>query len=102
MKYSIVFSSVTGNTRQLADAILSVLPQENLRYFGPPAEIALEADRLYVGFWTDKGHCNKEISTFLKGVKKFSCLVPPGSVVAKNISIKFLTLFRSTSTVAIL
>ena len=69
MKYSIVFSSVTGNTRQLADAILSVLPQENLRYFGPPAEIALEADRLYVGFWTDKGHCNKEISTFLKGVK---------------------------------
>ena len=69
MKYSIVFSSVTGNTRQLADAILSVLPQENLRYFGPPAEIALEADCLYVGFWTDKGHCNKEISTFLKGVK---------------------------------
>lgn len=69
MKYSIVFSSVTGNTRQLADAILSALPQENLRYFGPPAEIALEADRLYVGFWTDKGHCNKEISTFLKGVK---------------------------------
>lgn len=55
MKYSIVFSSVTGNTRQLADAILSVLPQENLRYFGPPAEIALEADCLYVGFWTDQG-----------------------------------------------
>lgn len=70
MKYSIVFSSVTGNTRQLADAIFSVLPQENLRHFGPPAEIALEADRLYVGFWTDKGHCNKEILTFLKGVKR--------------------------------
>lgn len=66
MKYSIVFSSVTGNTRQLADAILSVLPQENLRYFGPPAEIALEADRLYVGFWTDKGHCNKEIWSYVK------------------------------------
>ena len=69
MKYSIVFSSVTGNTRQLADAILSALPQEGLHYFGAPSEIALEADRLYVGFWTDKGHCNKEIAAFLESVK---------------------------------
>lgn len=69
MKYSIVFSSVTGNTRQLADAVFSVLPQEDLRYFGPPAEIALEANRLYIGFWTDKGHCNKEISAFLKELR---------------------------------
>lgn len=64
MKYSIVFSSVTGNTRQLADAILSVLPQENLRYFGPPAEIALEADRLYVGFGRTRGIVIKRFQLF--------------------------------------
>lgn len=64
MKYSIVFSSVTGNTRQLADAILSVLPQENLRYFGPPAEIALEADCLYVGFGRTRGIVIKRFQLF--------------------------------------
>lgn len=61
MRCSIVFSSVTGNTRQLADAVFSVLPQKSLRCFGSPAEIALEANRLYIGFGR-----TKDIATFLK------------------------------------
>ena len=69
MKYSVVFSSKTGNTQQLANAITSLLPESDLIYFGSPSELALEADRFYVGFWTDKGHCNAEIADFLKHLK---------------------------------
>ena len=69
MKYSVVFSSKTGNTQQLANAITSLLPESDLIYFGPPSECALQADRFYIGFWTDKGHCNAEIADFLKHLK---------------------------------
>ena len=40
-----------------------------LLYTGAPNEAALAADRLYIGFWTDKGSCNREIAAFLKQVK---------------------------------
>ncbi len=36
MKYAIVFSSQTGNTKQLAEAVSSVLPQADLCFFGSP------------------------------------------------------------------
>ena len=32
--YSIVFSSMTGNTRKLADKIHEILPKESCDYFG--------------------------------------------------------------------
>ena len=37
MKYAIVYSSRTGNTRQLADALHSALPAGDCLYFGAPA-----------------------------------------------------------------
>ena len=46
MTYSIVFSSRTGNTEQLARAIRSVLPAGDCLYFGGPDAAALAADRL--------------------------------------------------------
>lgn len=69
MKTSIVYSSKTGNTRQLADAIAAALPENDILYTGAPCETALAADRLFIGFWTDKGSCSSEISAFLKTVK---------------------------------
>ena len=65
MKYSIVYSSRTGNTRQLAESIRSALGLEHLAYYGTASEKALEADRIYVGFWTDKGCCDEETAAFL-------------------------------------
>ena len=61
MKNAVVFSSKTGNTKQLADEICNVLPEETIKYFGSPETAPLDADCYYVGFWTDKGHCNAEI-----------------------------------------
>lgn len=66
MSYAIVFSSKTGNTKLLADTLHTCLPQENCCYFGTPDPAALEADELYVGFWTDKGTADESTLDFLK------------------------------------
>lgn len=66
MRYAIVYSSKTGNTRLLAEALRETLPREDCLYFGPPCDQALEASVLYVGFWTDKGTCDQDAGDFLK------------------------------------
>ena len=65
MKYAVVFSSKTGNTKRLAEAIRAALGEAECIYFGPPDPKALEAPRLYVGFWTDKGTCDADSAAFL-------------------------------------
>lgn len=67
MTYSVVYSSKTGNTRMLAEAIRSFLP-EDCTYMGEPSSQALSADRIYVGFWTDKGTCDPETAAFLSAL----------------------------------
>ena len=68
MSYSIVYSSRTGNTALLAQAIREALPQEECSYFGAPHAEALGADTIYVGFWTDKGTCAPAVKEFLQGL----------------------------------
>ena len=70
MKYSVVYSSRTGNTKLLADTIMQEIPKNNCIYFGPIDDRALEADRIFVGFWTDNGVCNEETAAFLKKIGK--------------------------------
>ena len=66
MKYAIVYSSRTGNTRLLAETIKKTLPAEDCLYYGEPDPAALEADRIYAGFWTDRGTCDAASGAFLK------------------------------------
>lgn len=66
MSYAIVYSSCTGNTKLLAEAVRSALPEEECVYFGAPDPKALSAQRIYVGFWTDKGTCSEEMKAFLR------------------------------------
>lgn len=65
MTYAIVYSSKTGNTRLLAEAIRDALPAADCLYFGAPDDAALAADRIYAGFWTDKGTCDADTAAFL-------------------------------------
>lgn len=65
MTYAVVFSSNTGNTRLLAEQIQKEKGDEKCAYFGEPNLQALEADVLYVGFWTDKGCCDEKAGDFL-------------------------------------
>lgn len=68
MNYSIIYSSQTGNTALLAEKLKTILPGEDCLYFGPPQPApvqATKANRLYVGFWTDKGTCDAGTAAFL-------------------------------------
>lgn len=68
MKYAVVYSSNSGNTKKVAEAIAEALPKEALLYFGEAAEEAKHADVIFTGFWTDKGICPQEIIDFLSDV----------------------------------
>ena len=69
MKYSIVYSSRTGNTALLARTLRDVLPEENIVSFGAPNEVHTEADMIFAGFWTDRGSCCPEMQEFLRGLE---------------------------------
>lgn len=66
MKYAIVVSSKTGNTKMLAREIEKQLKNKDCIYCGEPADLALKADIIFVGFWTDKGTCSDEVQLFLE------------------------------------
>ncbi len=69
MKISIVYSSNTGNTKQLAEAIKEEIKNENIIYFGNVNEKIPDADLYIIGSWTDKGNASKDIIEFLKTLK---------------------------------
>lgn len=69
MNCSIVYSSRTGNTGMLAEAVKEALPTEKCHYFGKPDGEFMDAPLVFVGFWTDKGTCDDTAKTFLKTLK---------------------------------
>ena len=48
-RYAILFSSVTGNTKELADVIRETLPEEKCDFFGGVENQNPTADMLYIG-----------------------------------------------------
>ncbi len=75
--YSILFCSLTGNTKKLADAIYETLPKDKCDYFGTNDSQVPQSDVCYIGFWTDKGNADQktlELLSKLKNKKRFSCL----------------------------
>ena len=67
--YSIIFSSMTGNTRKLADKIHEILPNESCDYFGTADAQGIKSELLYIGFWTDKGNADSDTLDFLSKLK---------------------------------
>lgn len=63
MKYSIVYSSVTGNTAKLAEVIKNKI---NPSYFGPVSEEALTSDVVFVGFWATRNSCGADVQAFIE------------------------------------
>lgn len=68
MKYSIVYSSKTGNTKFLAEHIKNTLGDKDCVYFGEPTEKAIDADIIFAGFWTDKGTCDDNFKNFISSI----------------------------------
>ena len=55
MRIAIVFSSATGNTAQVAQAIKEVCQGHEIVAFGPPPQNVDKAELVFAGSWTDKG-----------------------------------------------
>ena len=56
MKIAIVYASETGNTAQIAQAIREGCQGHEIVAFGPLPRDVGEAELIFVGSWTDKGH----------------------------------------------
>lgn len=70
MRYAVVYSSRTGNTEKLAQAIQDALPEGECEYFGDPAGgKELGAPLVFVGFWTDKGTCDEKMKEWMKSLQ---------------------------------
>ena len=61
--YSIIFSSMTGNTRKLADKIHEILPKESCDYFGTADAQGTESELLYIGFCDE---CKTKLTNTLR------------------------------------
>ena len=68
MKIAVVYKSLTGNTKLVAETIGEALKAEHEVYVCEPAECP-ETDLYFVGSWIDKGNCTKEIAEFLTTIE---------------------------------
>ncbi|WP_343210641.1 flavodoxin family protein BilS [Anaerolentibacter hominis] len=68
MKYAVVFSSRTGNTKQVAEAIRDSRPGSCVYFGGPEGFTIGEAEIIFAGSWIDKGNFTDEMVSFLKGL----------------------------------
>lgn len=72
MKIAIVYSSVTGNTKMVAEAISKEVMRHNdcdVIYFGTVSDSIPQADLYILGSWTDKGNVATPIASFLESLK---------------------------------
>ncbi len=67
MKYMIVYSSNTGNTEIVSEAVKDVLDEKQCAYYGKPYGITTQnAEVIFVGFWVFRGSCPEEIKKYLR------------------------------------
>ncbi|MEG0264403.1 MAG: flavodoxin family protein [Erysipelotrichaceae bacterium] len=65
MKYAILYSSKTGNTKKVAEAIKLALKNHECIACDDKFSIeCLNADIIFLGSWTDKGTCSDEMKQF--------------------------------------
>ena len=66
MKRAVIYSSKTGNTKKVAEAICEAMPVGTvlLEVASVPADA--QFDFVAMGFWIDKGTANKEAQEFMK------------------------------------
>lgn len=74
MKFIIAYSSRTGNTKFLAEHLKTMIPEEDVVFYGKtkdvPRKSVEEADIIFTGFWTEKGTCDSVTARFLKEIRK--------------------------------
>lgn len=69
MKMAVVYSSRTGNTKMVAEAIHSIMPQETAIFAVENAPDPSEFSFLALGFWVDKGQPDKAMEDYMSKIK---------------------------------
>ncbi len=69
MKSMVVYSSRTGNTRKVAEAVLACLPEPRAIYPAKEAPDPADCDFLALGCWIDKGTADAESLAYFQRVK---------------------------------
>ena len=69
MKMAVVYSSRTGNTKMVAEAIHSVMPQGTVIFPVEDAPDPAEFSFLALGFWVDKGQPDKAMEEYMGKIK---------------------------------
>lgn len=69
MKILIAVSSKTGNTRKIAEAIASAVPEAELHNVEDAPDPS-PYDLIFMGFWVDKGTADKKAAGFIEKISK--------------------------------
>ncbi len=69
MKKAIIYSSKTGNTKQVAEAIHSVFPSDTAIFPVEEAPAPDTFDFLALGYWADRGTANAKMKKYMEQVK---------------------------------
>ncbi|WP_295261355.1 flavodoxin family protein, partial [Veillonella sp.] len=69
MNSIVIYSSRTGNTKQVAEAIIGVLPEGTpcVPVNEAPADLS-QYDLVFMGFWADQGNADKAAQAVLKRI----------------------------------
>lgn len=68
MKWLIAYSSATGNTKRIAEAMQAGLPQESVLCGVRQAALFEAYDAVAVGFWVRRGGPNEEAAAYLRQI----------------------------------
>ena len=69
MKFLIVYSSRTGNTRQVAEALYAAAPDGSTISKVETAPAADGYDVIFVGYWMDRGTADEKSKAYLRTQK---------------------------------
>ncbi len=70
MKNLVVYSSRTGNTKKIAEAIFEVLPESKEIFMVEDAPSPDLYDFIAIGFWVDKGTADEKAQGYIKTIKE--------------------------------
>ena len=69
MKTMVVYSSKTGNTKKVAEAVFNVMPESCELYDVETAPDPINYDFIALGYWVDKGEPDSQSLEYMKKVR---------------------------------